>query len=81
MKKHYKAMTFSVIFGLLAYIFFSALEYLFSYGKDYWGIIASDMSTYEVFIRLVKVAIFIACGVFVSKILTGHKRTEETLTK
>jgi len=81
MESKYRIVTLSFILGLLVYTFFSFFEYLFIYGRDYWGIVASDMSTYEVFIRLVKVAIFIAFSVLLSKVLTGYKGNKVSLRK
>jgi PAS domain S-box-containing protein len=79
MRTEHKIIAVSALFGLGAVFIDAVLDHLFFFDRPFWDLLAADVSTHEVSLRLTWFLFFIAFGVIVSRVLAGRRRAEEEL--
>lgn len=81
MKIERKIIAISVMFGLLAWIADSVLDYLLFYEETFLELLITDVPSHELYIRSFVIACFLIFGIIVSRIITERKRAEEEIDR
>ena len=71
----------SLFIGILLYLGDALIDDLFFHTGTFWSALFIDVPAHEIPLRIITVAVFLAFGLYVSRILTGRRRAEEALRR
>jgi signal transduction histidine kinase len=81
MKKEYFIVIMAFIFGLLVWIFDSAIDSLFFYEDSFFNLVIAKIPKPELFFRSQVIIFFTIFGIIISRIFSRQKKTEESLLR
>jgi len=81
MKTEHKVITFSLMFGLLFWIFDAVLDYFFFFKGTFPALLITDVPPHELYIRLVVITFFLIFGFIVLRFISRLSVKQKKLTK
>ncbi len=77
MKREYKVVAISIIYGLLIYVLDAAIDSAYFHEDTFWECLISNVSAFELYIRALILVSFTIFGIIMSGIMAKRRAAEE----
>jgi len=76
-----KIVSFSVLFGFLAYILDAVFEYYIFHKEDFWNLLILNVPPHELSIRFVIIGLFILFGILISGLFSSRRIASNAISE